>query len=1024
MLVCCVAFISASVFGQMGGVRGTVTDKDFEALLPEVKVRVSETEAEVTTDESGSYYVENLQPGSYTLIFLKGGYSRFIRSVVVTPGQLTDLDVELEGEYEEMDELVVRDIQLGGSSEIGLLNLRMESMAMLDSVGADMMSQAGASDAASALRLVAGATVQDGKYAVVRGLPDRYISTQMNGVRLPTADPDKRAVQLDQFPAALIDSIQVSKTFTPDQQGDASGAAVNVVLKAIPDEPVLSVKLGVGHNSQATGNSNFRTYSGGGVNYWGLDDGGRDLPFGVENAYTDVETAKFAWNPPPNAVDLERYAQREWQVNQFSPVMGSKTKTAPMNHNWSVTAGNSWNMDTLKLGALGTLFYSNEFEHFEDGVNEKRKGDPNAKTYIIDGTDSSDNYELFDVTKSKESVLWGGLLVLGAETENHELGLTYMQTHAAEDSVQRMDEEETEAFLGGDTERYYRLETLRYTERDASTLQLRGKHTLPFPEVRAGSFFSLLNPEVDWTLSKNDSILWEPDMRSMRGSWDPVTEIWRPETDPGSFAGLRLWRDIEEKSDQWQVNGKIPFEQWTETEGFLKAGLFTDSVERTYEQDSFHYKHGPGNTPWGAATSEYTGSFDGSSYTDIFGFDEATGYDGIDYDSHTTFRLQNEMPWQILNSGQSADYDGTQEINAWYWMADVPVASWLKVTGGVRTEKTKMETEFRASDGNSLQYFRWEQGEMKSEPVGPDRWHEANAGFDRTDVLPALGLELEPIDGLKFRGAYSETVARPTFKEIAPILQIDYLGSDQFVGNNGLGMSELKNYDLRVEYVPVAGTFLSASWFYKEIIDPIEYVTIVIAQDPYVQPFNFPEGWMEGYELEARQELGQWHEWLEGLQFRMNATFIESEVTVPEVLPGTTKTFAGSPFGNPVAYTIQSTRDMRGTPEYLLNLNLSYDISLTDTQLNLFYIRKGDTLITGEGDADGHSPNVYEAEVGELNVGISQKIGDRWKLSFMAKNILDPAIETVYRADYAQKDAVKTSYTKGVSYSLSLSGEF
>ena len=80
-----------------------------------------------------------------------------------------------------MDELVVRDIQLGGSSEIGLLNLRMESSALMDSVGADLISRAGASDVAGALKLVAGTTVQDGKYAVVRGLPDRYVVSLLNG---------------------------------------------------------------------------------------------------------------------------------------------------------------------------------------------------------------------------------------------------------------------------------------------------------------------------------------------------------------------------------------------------------------------------------------------------------------------------------------------------------------------------------------------------------------------------------------------------------------------------------------------------------------------------------------------------------------------------------------------------------------------------------------------------------------------------------------------------------------------------
>ena len=60
----------------------------------------------------------------------------------------------------------------------------------MDSIGAELMSRAGAGYAASGLRLVAGASVSNGKFAVIRGLPNRYVSSQMNGVRLPTADED------------------------------------------------------------------------------------------------------------------------------------------------------------------------------------------------------------------------------------------------------------------------------------------------------------------------------------------------------------------------------------------------------------------------------------------------------------------------------------------------------------------------------------------------------------------------------------------------------------------------------------------------------------------------------------------------------------------------------------------------------------------------------------------------------------------------------------------------------------------
>jgi TonB-dependent receptor len=1023
-LVCCVAFISVSVFGQMGGVRGTVTDKDFEALLPEVKVRVSETEAEVTTDESGSYYVENLQPGSYTLIFLKGGYSRFIRSVVVTPGQLTDLDVELEGEYEEMDELVVRDIQLGGSSEIGLLNLRMDNVALMDSIGADLMSKAGAGDAASALRLVAGASIQDGKYAVVRGLPDRYVSSQINGVRLPSADADKRAVQLDQFPSALIENIQVLKTFTPDQQGDASGGAVNVVLKKVPEEPILSFKIGTEFNTQTTQNDNFLTYKNGGVDYWGRMSSTRALPLGVEQAFSGIETIIRSSQPPPTAEQLARYAERDRQISLFQPVMGTETTTAPLNHSWSVTAGNSHPIGDLKVGALGSFNYKADSAHYEDGINDKRIGLPDSRQYGYNGTDTGNRYELYDVTKSETSVLWGGMLALGAKVEDHEVGLTYMQTKSAKDSAMVMNDTRGTFEPTDPSEEYYRNETLRYIERETSTIQLQGDHTLPFPAVKGGSLFELLSPKIDWTLAQSDAALNEPDLRGLVSLWrpdDPAnrqgTGTWAQIPTTGSFVGRRIWRDICEESMQYQLNGTLPFEQWTGTEGFLKAGYFHDDVKRSYNQDSFTYLYGPGPA---APYRNLNGTFMDAAFSDVFSNPDALGYKGIDFSPGH----QNEMPWQIIKSGEDADYEGDQKISAWYWMVDLPLTSWLKTTGGIRTEDTYMATRFAASDGQELYFFRWETGALKSGRVGPDRWSEANAEIKQTDILPALSVDFEPIKNLKFRGAYSRTIARPTFKEISPILQLDYLGSDQFIGNNNLQLSELENYDLRAEYLTSKGTFLSASWFYKEISDPIEYVSVFIAQTSYVQPFNFPEGWLSGYEFEARQEMGYLTPWLEGVGLRVNATLIDSEVTVPEELPDTGRGYAGRSIGGTQGQTISHKRPMRGAPDYLLNANVSYDLEKFGTQFNLFYVMRGDVLFSGEGYVDSYVPDVYEKAYGELNFGISQKVGEHWSVSFMAKNLTDPAIQKVYRSNHIDGEAVKSSYTKGVSYSVGITGSW
>lgn len=1003
-----------------GAIRGMVRDADFEAPVPDAKVLVLETDQNTRTSDQGHYSLVGVAPGTYTLVVSKPGFTRkLVKDVLVSPGGMAEADAWLTGDFTDMQEFVVQDFSIGGATELGVLTLRIEAAELINAVSAELIGQAGVGDAAGALKLVSGATVQDGKYAVVRGLPDRYVNSQMNRVRLPTADADKRAVQLDQFPSALVESIQVAKTFTPDQQGDASGGAVNVILKSVPDERVLSFKLGLGYNPQVHGNDDFLSYKNGGVDYWGMADETRDLPFGVEDAFLDE-------NVDPN--DTAEWDAREKHADSFQHVMGASKEESPLfDHSWSVTAGDVFEVGDLRLGFLGSFYYTSDFSHYEDGINDKRHGLAKNNTYTTHGTDTGDRYELYDVTRSEESVLYGGLLSFGLRTHAHELNFVAMRTQSAKDSVLLMNDTRGAEQMSDDDYVYYRNETLRYTERSTLTLQLRGKHELGVPEFGLGSLFRSLSPELDWTLAYNEATMWEPDLRGLIGQWAPADPddptgdgTWRNINRPDRRIGRRFWREIKETGKQIQMNGTLPFVQWTDTEGFLKVGWFYDEIERTYEQDSFAYMQGALNT-----FKNWDGTFRGSSFSELFGDDVAVGINpGATYYQYLA-QWPSVVPWQIVKSDEDADYDGYQEIQAYYWMADVPVNEKLSFVGGLRTETTRMETQFRASDGETLYFFQWNQDVLEGDRYGPDEWHLADTTIDRTDVLPALSMAFEPKDNLKFRAAYSETIARPTFKEIAPILQVEYLGSDQFVGNNNLVLSELTNYDLRVEYLPSDGSFFSASWFYKQVDHPIEYATVQIVQSPYVQPFNFPDGWLQGYELEARQELGEWSPKLAGLQVRMNATVIDSKVTVPRNIPGTNRFLGGGtiPDGLP-GQKLATARDMKGAPEYLVNASVTYDIDPHDVRLTVFYNLKGDTLIAGEGTSDGYVPNVYATDRTELNVGISKKLSERWKLSFRAKNLLDPEIETVYRSRYISDDATKTSYRKGRSYSVSLSGSF
>ncbi len=545
-----------------------------------------ETGMKVRTTDQGTFVVPNVPAGHYTLTFSKAGYVRQIRTkVLVTARKLTDVNVSLAGDITDMEEFVVRDtLRIGGFSELALLKLRVKAPALMDSVSADLMSRAGASTAASALTLVTGATIKDGKTAVIRGLPDRYVSTQINGVRLPSADEDKRAVELDVFPSAVIDTIRVSKTFTPDQQGDASGGAVDVRLKGIPSKPFFfSIKGELGYNSQVSGRRSFLSYEGGGVPGWGHDDG-------------------------------RRHPQLSRLGKSWEGAVGTTQIQAPMDFKWSAaTGGNFELMEGIKIGGMASIFYERDSAFYADGkLDDMWVESPGAKMTPkqFQGTASQGDFKtaLFDVTQGRQSVNWGGLGTLGLETENNSINLVYLGSRKAEDTATLAedtrgkqyyfpgydpDDPDSPGHDEPDAAPYVRLETLTYTERTTETLQFNGRHVIPMDEV--GPF---KRPVIDWTIARSKSESDQPDKRQFGSTWTPgrvVGPIRLPSRyDPYkpsenfSLGNLqRIWKNISEESRQHRVNLKMPFDQWSKTEGYFKAGVFHDSVHRDFQQETY-----------------------------------------------------------------------------------------------------------------------------------------------------------------------------------------------------------------------------------------------------------------------------------------------------------------------------------------------------------------------------------------------------------------------------------------------------
>ena len=511
-------------------------------------------------------------------------------------------------------------------------------------------------------------------------------------------------------------------------------------------------------------------------------------------------------------------------------------------------------------------------------------------------------------------------------------------------------------------------------------------------------------PEFDWTVAISSSERLEPDKRQFGSLWlpafdDPGFPPFLPPQSipathfpykPGANFTLgnlqRTFKEINEDSFQYQGNLKLPFENWTGEEGYLKVGVFSDSVERTFDQESFSNFND---------NSSYAGDFN-DLWSRAFPF-ESHPVSGNPFDPQSSEFID-------------VDYEGQIDIDAWYLMMDMPLTSEIKLIAGARFESTKIEiVNFPESDA-----FWFPPGALGQVMLNPG---DADVDYEDDSVLPAIALEFEPHEDVTIRAAWSRTIARQTFKELTPIIQQEFLGGPVFIGNPDLTISKVENWDVRVDWKPYDGGLLSLSYFKKHITDAIEYVQVPLAFDDVTQPRNYPEGELSGFEIELRQDLGYWWDELDGITFGANATLISAEVVLPDD--------EAARFASPLLNVPMDTRDMVNAPEYLYNIYLNYDNDELGLQASLFWSVTGDTLIVGAGEStQNFVPSIYELANGRLNFSLSKRLGEYFKLRFQAKNILNPEIKRVYRSDYTGKDQIQTAFRRGVEFSLTLSGEF
>lgn len=239
--------IMAADSPKYGQLKGRILDNE-KNPLPGAVVIIDGNKLSAVTDLDGFFSFANLLSGNHNLKVTYIGFLPVSKTIVVSEKSTVD-DIVMSDTSRELNEVVVTGVFSGQQRAI---NAQKSNINITNVVSADQIGKFPDSNIGDALKRISGINVQydqgEARFGQVRGTPAEFSSVTINGSRLPSAEGDIRNVQLDLIPSDMIQTIEVSKTLMPDQDGDAIGGSINLVTKNSPHRFTVGAVAGTGYN--------------------------------------------------------------------------------------------------------------------------------------------------------------------------------------------------------------------------------------------------------------------------------------------------------------------------------------------------------------------------------------------------------------------------------------------------------------------------------------------------------------------------------------------------------------------------------------------------------------------------------------------------------------------------------------------------------------------------------------------------------------------------------------------------------
>ena len=781
-----------------------------------------------------------------------------------------------------IEEVVVKASRLKGTAS-AVIEERKNQAFVADILGAEQISRTGDSDAAAALRRVTGLTLVDGKFIYVRGLGERYSSTQLNGSYVPSPDPTRNVIPLDLFPSAIIESLSVQKSYSPSMPAHFGGGNVDIRLKTIPSDFVFNMAANVGGNTDNFGEG--YSYNGGSDDWQGLDDGTRAAPQALQNLW--------ATYTPLSSLSQDENRAIAAQLNRdYDPV----AEDVDLDYGLDLTLGHRFDFDDHRLGFLAAVSYDNEYQYSELYEGQDFRLNQDETWSLVRGFD--------DVKSTEHSVKWSGMFNVGFEYQNnHRFDLSTLILHDTIDEIKDKLGNSNNVLLSDglrirDTE-------VSYEERELIANQIRGTHN--FPEL---GFLGL-----DWKYSDSRSERLAPGNISTRyiladsnedGIFDLVNEssLRRATT-----ASRYSFQTLNDEVENYGFNFSLPVTLDRAELEFKAGGDFVEKNRRAFARR-----------------------------IDV----NTLAFDGVDFSGN---KMNDILTDELILNGPlrgsekiirdtsvaGDDYLAAQMIDAYYFEADIFIDNKWRISGGARYEDFRQVVA--GLDPATGQF------DLPAQPTENDL---AQLSFQEDAWYPALALTYIPSAEMQYRFSYGETTVRPDLREVAQTTYLDPLNGYPVRGTPGVQTTEIKNYDLRWEWYMETGENLSVGLFYKDMLNPIESVQSP-AQDgpPLVVIANADDGFVYGVEVDFMKDFtflsDSIGEWSESFFISGNVTLSDSEINID-----TQRVVEQA--GVSAAIT-NTTRRMTGHSEYVVNLNLGFDAPNGNHSATLAYNVFGERII-------------------------------------------------------------------------------